>query len=87
MGYTMIQINLSMKRNGIMDREQTGGCPGTGVGEVIEWESRVHADERAFTERMDKQQDPIVDHRQLYSISYDNHNGKYLKELIYNVNF
>lgn len=26
----MIQINLSMKRNRFMDREQTGGCPGTG---------------------------------------------------------
>ena len=31
--------------------------------------------------KMDKQQGPTLQHRELYSISYDNHNGKEYEEV------
>ena len=35
-------------------------------------------------EKLDKQQGPTVEHRELYPISYDNRNGKqYGKECVY----
>ena len=67
----MAQVNLSMKQKQDQGhREQTGGCQG---GEELErvglgvWDQQMETG----VYRMDKQQDPTVQPRELYSISCD----------------
>ena len=63
----MTQINLSMKqKQNHRHREETGGCQG-GVKLGEGWGEQM----QAFIYRMDKRQGPAVQHRELYSISYD----------------
>ena len=62
-------MNLSMKQNQ-GHREQTGGCQGGGgwgrVGLGV-WDQQM----QTSIYRMDKQQGPTVQHRELYSKSCD----------------
>ena len=64
-------MNISMKeKQNHIHREQTcgfqgGGCWGEG------WRGRLGVADVSFIYRVDKQQGPTVDHRELYSISYD----------------
>ena len=64
-------------------REQTCGCQGGGGWERDKlgvWDQQM----QTIIYRMDKQQGPTVQHRELYSISWVNHHGKeYEKEYIY----
>ena len=63
----MTQMNLSMKKE---QRKQTGGCQGGGGWERVAlgvWDQHMQTD----IYRMDKQQGPTVQHRELYSISCD----------------
>ena len=68
----MTQMNLSMKqKQNHRHREQTGGCQGGGMGWEREGVGGWGQQMWAFIYRMDKQQGPTVQHRELYSISYD----------------
>ena len=64
-------MNLSMKQKQThRHREQTCGCQEGGVWErdgVGGWGQQL----QTSTYRMDKQQGPTVEHRELYSISCD----------------
>ena len=64
-------MNLSMKqKQNHGRREQTGGCQGGGVWERVGvgvW----HQQMQTGIYRMDKQQGPTVQRRELYSISCD----------------
>ena len=51
-------------------REQTCGCQGGG-GWGRDGVGRLGVADVSFIYRVDKQQGPTVDHRELYSISYD----------------
>ena len=51
-------------------REQTGGCQGGGGGRGMEWEVGFSRWKLLYIE-LDKPQGPTVQHRELYSISYD----------------
>ena len=77
----MTEMNLSMKQKQIhreTDLLSKGGCcqrDGLGV-----WDQQM----QTSMCKMDKQQDPTVQHRELYSISCINHNRKeYENEYIY----
>ena len=64
-------MNLSMKQKQNQGRrEQTGGCQGGGGWERVGvgvWDQQM----QAGIYRMDKQQGPTVQHRELYSTSCD----------------
>ena len=64
-------MNLSMKQKQNQGhREQTGGCHGGGGWERVGvgvWDQQM----QTIIYRMDKQQGPAVEHRELYSISCD----------------
>ena len=64
-------MNLSMKQKQTQGhREQTGGCQGGGGGRGMEWEFWDQQMQTGIY-RMDKQQGPAVQHRELYSVSCD----------------
>ena len=74
-------MNLSTKQKQTKrHREQTCGCQGGWWWErdrLGAWDQQ----RQTIMYRMDNQQGPIVQHRELYSISCVNHNGKeYEKE-------
>ena len=72
----MTQMNLSTKQ------KQTHGlvvAKGEGVGEEMEWEFGVS--KRKYG--MDKQQGPTVEHRELYSVSYNKWKRIFKKECIH----
>ena len=64
-------MNLSMKqKQNYRHREQTGGCQGEGGWERDRqgvWDQQM----QTIIYRTDKQQGPTVQHRELYTISYD----------------
>ena len=63
-------MNLSMKQKQIHRyKEQICGCQGWECGEgwIGSWDQQI----QTITYRMDKQQGPTVQHRELYSISYN----------------
>ena len=61
-------MNISMKhRHG----EQTCGCQGGGGGGGREGSGALDQQMRTSIHRMDKQQGPAAEHRELYSISCD----------------
>ena len=59
-------MNLSMKQKQKQNREQTGDHQGGGDG-VGGWGQQI----QAFMHRMNKQQSPTAQHKELYSICYD----------------
>ena len=66
----MRQMNLSTKQKTQMHREQTGGCQEGGGWErdgFGVWGQQM----QTTIQRMDKQQGPTEQHRELYSISCD----------------
>ena len=66
----MAQMNLSMKHRLMDTREQTCGCPGGagwGRNGTEGWSQLMEASIRGG----DKQQNPTVQHKELYSMSYD----------------
>ena len=69
-------MNLSMKqKQNQKHREQTASCQGGGEQE----RGRLGIQGQQLQSgvyRMDKGQDSAVQQREIYSISYDNHNGK-----------
>ena len=75
-------MNISMKQKQT-HREQTCGCQGGGGWEregLGAWDQQM----KVSIHRMDKQQGPTVQHRELYSIFCDKPDGKeYVKEYIY----
>ena len=63
-------------------REQTCGCQGKGGWRregLGVWDQQM----QSSIHRMDKQQGPTVQHRELYSHPVINHNGKEYEEYIY----
>ena len=64
-------MNLSTKQKQThRQREQTGGCPGEGGRErdgLVIWGWQM----QTITFRMDKQQGPAVQHRELYLVFWD----------------
>ena len=61
-------MNLSMKqKQAHRHREQTCGCQSGGRDELGFWDQQM----QTTIYRMDKQQGPSVQHRELYSISCD----------------
>ena len=79
-------MNLSTKQKQThRHREQTCGCQERGVGGVwggMEWEVGVSRC-KLFIYRMDKQQGLTVEHKELYSISYDKPKWKRIFKNIY----
>ena len=75
----MTQMNLSLKQTH-RNKEQACGCQ---TGEAMgSWIGSLElADANYYIYRMDKQQSPTIQHRELYSISGDKPYGKeYEKE-------
>ena len=63
-------MNLSMKQKQNQGHgEQTGGCQGGGGWERVGW-GVWNQQMQTGVYRMDRQQGPTVQHRELYSISY-----------------
>ena len=64
----MAQMNLSMKQKQThRHREQTYDCQGGRSGVRMDWDQQM----QNMLQGMDKQQDPTVQHRELYSMSCD----------------
>ena len=77
----MTQMNLSMTQTH-RHREQTCGCLGEVASGGEGWiESFGLADVNYYIYRMDKQEGPIVWHRELYSISRSKLYGKRMKKI------
>ena len=70
-------MNLSMNQKQThRRRDQTGGCKGVrGWGKGMEWEAEVLT-QGINLYRMDKQQGPTAQHRELYSIPCDKQEWK-----------
>ena len=63
-------MNLSTKQKPThRRRERTGGCQGGGAGEEKIGNLRLAGTYTIY--RMDKQQGPTAQHRELYSLSWD----------------